>query len=143
MKIYEEMKIERCSLKEDMYLFCVTAQSFPNGIIEAFQKLESLDPSICERPFYGISFQNNNGEIIYKAAVAEIFRGEGKKYGCETFVIAQGTYLTITLLDFMKNLEAIPNAFKALLDDPRVDTEFPWVEWYKSNTELLCMVRIN
>jgi hypothetical protein len=137
------MVIENFVLNSDVKVLCVTAKSFPNGIVEAFQTLENLDPSICERPFYGISFQNREGKIIYKAAVAEEFEGEGSRYGCETFVIGRGEYQTITIYDFMENIDVIPKAFQKLLEDPRLDLNFPCVEWYKSSKEVMCMVRIN
>src|SRR5687768_7007146 len=119
-------------LKEDVKLFCVTAKSFPNGIVEAFQTLENIRPEICERPFYGISYQNTKGNTIYKAAVAEAFEGEGKKYGLETFIITKGEYLTETLFDFMQHIDIIPNTFKKLLADYKLDNSFPCIEWYKS-----------
>ncbi|MBX9850131.1 MAG: hypothetical protein K2X86_00060 [Cytophagaceae bacterium] len=72
-----------------------------------------------------------------KAAVAEAFEGEGKKYGCKTFVIKKGEYLTITLMDFMKKLDVIPNAFQKLLTGPHPDTDFPCVGWYKSDKEVM------
>jgi hypothetical protein len=137
------MAIENFVLNSDVKVFCVTAKSFPNGIVEAFKTLENLDPSICERPFYGISFQDDEGKIVYKAAVAEEFEGEGSGYGCETFVISKGEYLAITLFDFMEKIDVIPKAFQKLLADPRLDHNFPCVEWYKSSKEVMCMVRMH
>jgi predicted transcriptional regulator YdeE len=134
---------ENFILDKDINVFCVTAKAFPNGIIEAFQTLENLDPSICERPFYGISYQNKEGDTVYKAAVAEVFDGEGKEYGCETFAIKSGSYSAIRLFDFMEKLDVIPNAFRKLLADRRLDKNFPCVEWYISSKEVMCMVRIN
>jgi hypothetical protein len=136
------MVMENFVLNSDVKVFCATAKTFPHGIVEAFKTLESMDPSICERPFYGISFQANGGKIVYKAAVAEEFEGEGNRYGCETFVIRKGKYLAITLFDFMENIDVIPKAFLKLLADPRLDIDFPCVEWYKSSREVMCMVRI-
>jgi hypothetical protein len=138
----KQMVIENFILDSDVKVFCATAKTFPHGIVEAFKTLENLDPSICERPFYGISFQDDGGKIVYKAAVAEEFEGEGSKYGCETFVIRKGKYLAITLFDFMENIDVIPKAFQKLLADPGMDTNFPCVEWYKSSREVLCMVRV-
>ncbi len=135
--------MERYELKKDKKLFCVAAQSFPTGIIEAFQTLENLDPSVIGRHFYGISIENKKGEITYKAAVEESFEGEGKKYGCETFVITKGEYMTETIFNFMNSINIIPDTFQKLLSSPGLDKNFPCVEWYKSNEELICMVRIN
>ena len=134
--------MEKYIVKEDVTIFCVTARSFPGGIIEAFKALEKLHPSICERPFYGISYEKEPGRVIYKAAVAETYDGEGKKYGCEIFVITNGEYLTETIFDFMKNIDSIPAAFQKLTSDPRFDKNFPRVEWYKSSKEIMCMIKI-
>ena len=49
--------MEIYTLNKDVKVICVQAKKFPEGIKEAFQKLERLDPSICERPFYGISYK--------------------------------------------------------------------------------------
>ena len=44
-------------------------------------------PSDNGRNFFGISSPNMKGDLIYKAAVEESFRGEAEKLGCETFMI--------------------------------------------------------
>ncbi|MEW5844397.1 MAG: hypothetical protein AB1775_14150 [Bacteroidota bacterium] len=44
-------------------------------------------PSDKGRNFFGISSPNREGDIIYKAAVEELFAGEAEKLGCETFII--------------------------------------------------------
>jgi hypothetical protein len=135
------MGIQKYILNEDINMICVTAKSFPDGIIEAFQTLESFDPSICERSFYGITYQDKTGETIYKAAVAESFDGEAKIYGCETFKLIKGEYLTIAIYDFMKNIEVIPRAFQKLVADSRHDNSFPGIEWYRNDREVILMVR--
>ena len=70
------------------------------------------------------------------------YEGEGEKYGCETFTIPKGEYLTETIVDFMDNIEVIPNSFKKLLSHPRLDKKFPCLEWYKSSKKVMCMVRL-
>ncbi len=130
-------------LNDDIKIFCVTAKSFPEGIMEAFTTLEKMLPTINGRIFYGISYKNKDGSIGYKAAVAESFEGEGEKYNCETFIITRGEYLTETIMNWRNNIPAIGSAFQMLLSDPRLDNSFPCVEWYKSDVEVMCMVRIN
>jgi hypothetical protein len=137
----KQLTIQTYHLEKDKKIFYVTARSFPDGIAEAFQTLENLDPSICERSLYGIS-EDKQGKIVYKAGVEEKYNGEGKKYGCETFMITRGFYLAETIVDFMQKLDNIPNAFERLLADPRLDTDFPCIEWYKSDKEVMCMVRM-
>lgn len=129
-------------LKRDVKVFYVEAKQFPDGISEAFHTLEDLHPSVCERPFYGISNEDRNRNIVYWAAVEESYKGEGARYGCKTFVISSGTYLTETIVDFMNNIHSIPKAFNTLLSDPRRDRKFPCVEWYKSDKEMMCMIKL-
>ena len=135
--------METYQLKQDIHVFYVTVKAFPMGIVEAFQTLEGLHPSICERSFYGIFHQEENGNIIYKAAVKEQYQGEGARYNCNTFTISKGIYLTEHIRDFMEHLDVIPNAFSKLSAEPLIDASFPCIEWYKSDTDVLCMVKLN
>lgn len=129
-------------LKRDVKVFYVEAKKFPEGISEAFHKLEELHPSVCERSFYGISSEDARKNIIYWAAVEESYKGEGAAYGCNSFVISRGTYLTETITDFMSNIHSIPEVFKQMLSDPRRDCGFPCVEWYKNDREMMCMIKL-
>lgn len=132
--------MEHYKLKQDVPVFCVKAQSFPDGVQEAFNTLEQLLPTMNSRVFYGISYMNENNEIVYKAAVSESFTGEAAQYGCEPFLIKQGDYLTETVMNWCDDTTTIGTTFKKLLADPRMDTSFPCVEWYKSDKEMMCMV---
>ncbi|MES2681413.1 MAG: transcriptional regulator [Bacteroidota bacterium] len=141
-EFFLKVEMEKYVLTVDVKTFCITAVDFPNGIVAAFQALEQLHPSICERPFFGISFEKKTGEIVYKAAVEEKYEGEAEKYGCETFVIKKGEYLAETIIGFMNDIRSIPDAFQRLTTATGADKSFPCVEWYKSDKELLCLVKI-
>lgn len=133
--------METYQLKDDVRVFCVTARAFPEGIFDAFKLLERKHPSLYEQSFYGISFRNQEGDIIYKASALERTEGEGQKLGLETLVIPRGKYLTETIFDFSKDPKQIFNCFQTLLSDPRFDDRYPCVEWYKSGDEVMCMVK--
>jgi predicted transcriptional regulator YdeE len=135
--------MEHYTLEEDVRTLCVGAKSFPEGIMGAFITLEEILPDISGRTFYGISYQNKQGDIIYKAAVAELFDGEAEKHGCERFIISKGDYLTETIIDWRKKIEAIGDAFENLLAHPAMADGFPCVEWYKSEKEVMCMVKMD
>jgi predicted transcriptional regulator YdeE len=138
------LEVQQLITMTDVNTLCVPAKNYPEGITEAFQTLERLHPTICERPFYGISFKEaDSQQIIYKAAVAEAYEGEALDYGCEQFKIPAATYLSVTIKDFMNDLEAIPRAFERLLKSPGIDPEFPCIEWYKSDRELVCLIKLN
>jgi|SRR6185437_2255365 len=135
--------MEQYYLPNDLKTFYVTASSFPHGVKAAFDKLQNMLPAIADQAFFGISYMEaGTNNIIYKAAVLESFDGEAEKYGCETFVIKRGEYLTQTIKDWMKEMGSIGPTFNVLLADPRMDRTFPCVEWYKGN-DVMCMVKIN
>jgi hypothetical protein len=128
-------------LKKDMKVFCVRANSFPNEIGQAFGALINLLPTVEGRTFFGISFQGKNHNMIYNAAVLEAFEGEGAKYGCETFTIKKGEYLSEMLKGWKKNEASIGQTFKRM-SEVRNDTVFPCVEWYQGE-DVFCMVLID
>jgi hypothetical protein len=134
--------METLILKEDLSIFYVAAKSFPDGIQEAFDKLAKTLPTTEGRTFFGISHKNHEGTIIYKAGVLAFYKGEGKTFGLETYIIKKGEYLTETIHDWKKNMAAIGSTFQVLLADPRLDTTGACVEWYKPNDEVMCMVRL-
>jgi hypothetical protein len=125
---------------QEIRLFCTPIRSFPDSIPESFNNLEQL-LSREGRTFYGISHGGKNG-IVYKVAVTENFEGEGKKYGFDSFVITKGTYLTETIMNWKTQTKTIEVIFNKLLSDPRLDHSFPCLEWYKSDRELVCMVKL-
>jgi hypothetical protein len=133
--------MEVYKLKQDMRVFCVQAKSFPNDIGKAFGTLISLLPTVEGRTFFGVSYEGEDHTMVYNAAVLEAFEGEGKKYGCETFTIKKGEYLSEMLRGWKKNEASIGLTFRKMAEI-RGDTVFPCVEWYQGE-DVLCMVRID
>lgn len=134
--------MENYTLTEDVKVFFVTAESFPAGVLAAFQKLHSLIPDSLGRTTFGISHADKNGNIIYKAAVKESFEGEAEKLGCERFVIKKGDYISITIKNFMENIPLVARAFKELLSDSRIDPNGACVEKYLNAEDVQCMVKL-
>lgn len=134
--------MENFFLSEDVKVFCVTAKSFPAGVLAAFQKLHSLVPDSLGRTTFGISHPDKKGNIIYKAASEESFEGESEKLGCERFVIKKGEYISITIKDFMIDTSSIGKAFKELLSDQRIDPNGACVEKYLNASDVQCMVKL-
>jgi hypothetical protein len=135
--------MEHYRLEKDISIMCVTAKSFPDGILEAFRTLEGKHPSIATRTFFGISYMDTNGKIVYKAAAEEEYAGEATKYNCETFIITKGDYFAETIYNFMQDSNLIEDSFNRLLATPWLDKAFPCVEWYINDKEVRCMVRIH
>ena len=133
--------MEKIYLDKDIHVFCTTAASFPDGIQDAFLKLEQL-LSMEGRTFYGLSQLNKEGTIIYKAAVTESFPGETEQYGFENFIIPRGYYSGEKIVNWKNNIPLIGKVFMTLVKDPRMNRDYPCIEWYHSEEELTCMVKL-
>ena len=134
--------MEKYEQKEDVSLICLKAASFPEGIMDAFNKLQESLPNCSERTWYGISKPNEKGEIIYKAAVTELSDMEAEKTGFESFTVTKGIYLTEEIKDWRKNMQMIGETFNKLLQDPELDMESSCIERYTADDEILCMVKL-
>ncbi len=133
--------MEKYTLDKDLYMICVRADSFPEGILEAVQKLKQTESSIANRTLYGISHGSDNG-IMYWAAVEEAFKGEAYIFGLDQYTIKKGTYATETLRNIRGNEQRIGQTFYSLLSHPKLDETGECIEWYKNDNEVECMVRI-
>lgn len=135
--------MELYNLPKDIATVCVTATSFPMGVVGAFQQLEKLIRTRDGRTFYGISRPGGNGSIVYRAAVNELYEGEAAKLGCEVFIIRKGIYISETLFNWKKDETVIGRTFGALLQDPRIDHNGACIEIYINDADMICMVRID
>ena len=133
--------METITIDKDISVFYVTARSFPDGIDDAIQRIHSLAPMIAGRRYFGIS-RPENGTIVYRAAVEEIYEHEGQKLNCDTLLLKHGKYIYHTVYDFMKNLPEIGKTFQHLLAQPGIDPEGYCVEIYVSDRDVQCMVRL-
>jgi hypothetical protein len=129
------------NLKNDLKVFGVQVKNFPGGVAEAFDRLTKLFPEDDKRSYYGIFEMDKNGRMHYYATAEELHAGEAEKHNCERYVIEKGEYLTETLEDWQKKTECIKDVFQEMMPDKRVDKMKPGVEWYKSGTEMLCMLK--
>lgn len=134
--------MERIKFDNDKLLFCVTAKSFPDGIVEAHQTLHKQIPLKQNRNFYGISYMNNKYDIIYKAAVEEAEQGEFKNLNLETFEVKKGNYISITVKNYEQNILKIKEAFAELRQNPNIDSKGVALEWYSDGPDCKCMIRL-
>ena len=131
-------------LSSDINVVCVTASSFPDGIVAAFEKLNSLIQSPGPRRIFGISYGDGNKNITYKAAAEENSSDEATLLGCERFTIKKGEYISQYIEDFMKNIPALGQAFQKMCKDPRIDSNGYCIEMYlNNNKDVLCMVKLD
>jgi len=135
-----ENRMEEYILNEDIKVMYITAESFPNGVLAAHQKLHTLFPADKNRKYFGISRPNEKSLIIYKAAVEEITDGEAEKNGLETFTIKKGMFISELIPDFMKDVSAVGKTFEKLLDHPNLDPNGYCLEMYINETDVRCMV---
>jgi hypothetical protein len=134
--------METIHIRDDIKVFYITAKSFPDGIMDAFNELHARVPASQNRIYYGLS-RPEKDHIIYKAAVEELYDGEAEKLGFEKIVIKKGLYAYSTIKDFMKNTPEIGKAFQELLTNPDLDPDGYCVEWYLNDQDVMCMVRLN
>jgi hypothetical protein len=135
--------MEKYWIDRDIRVFYVTATSFPEGVGGAFQKLLSFLPKPNERLLYAISFPNERGQIIYKAAVEESFPGEGEQNGCETFLIKKGEYWSELLVDWRKDESIVGKTFQKLLKHPDLDKNGYCLEMYLNEKDVRCLVPLS
>jgi len=136
------MNIEKYVLEEDVHVFYIQADSFPDGALAAHQKLHTLIPYSDQRRYFGISNPDQTGTIIYRAAAEELMPNEAEKLRLETFVLKKGNYTRTLIKNYQKDISEIGKAFGTLLSDPDIDPLGACVEWYVNNTDVQCMVRL-
>ena len=133
--------MEKFVLPKDLHLFGNRVHTFPIGIKESFDALIGMLPEGLERPYYGVSWMED-GEVIYYTMAAEKFPGECRQYNCEVNLnIEKGEYLAVTVRDWMSKTDSIKDVFDGLMKDKRVVMGAPCVEWYKSDEEMVCMMK--
>lgn len=133
--------METTTFDKDIKIFYITAASFPEGIMDAHKNLHALVPVTKNRKYFGIS-RPEHGVIRYKAAAEELYNGEAEKLYCDTMILKKGKYISLTISDYIKDLQSINSAFKELLSNPDIDPEGYCVEWYVTNKDVKCMIRL-
>jgi len=137
--------MENFKLASDIKVYCIKAKSFPQGVLEAHQKLHSLIPYTLERKYFGISRPEveSQGKIVYSAAADELVAGDLSKYNLEEFIIPKGNYISIIAHNYMDNLPAIGKAFDKLTAFSEIDPQGYCIEMYLNDKEVRCMIRLN
>ena len=140
--------MENFKLKKDINLFCVKADSFPDGIKAAHQKLVSIAKRIGNRNYFGVSYLYDD-EILYMAAAEINSDKETIPPACETYTLKKGNYISIYISDFAKDPSQIGKAFKTLLAEPEIDENGCCAECYfpegadgTNAKDVRCMVRL-
>lgn len=134
--------METIVVDKDVTVMCITAKSFPDGVLQAHQKLHALVPPGNNRRYYGLS-RPEKTVIIYHAAAEQLEDNEASEFGLHTITIKKGRYISITIKDFMSDISSIGRAFEQLLQEPdQLDPEGYCVEEYINDIDVICMVRL-
>ncbi|RYY52200.1 MAG: hypothetical protein EOO05_22215 [Chitinophagaceae bacterium] len=129
-------------LPEAISVFGKQVTTFPNGIKAAYDSLVDKLPGGFEgRPYYGLS-KMENSQVLYYATAKEMETGEAERYGETRFSIPEGAYLAQTIWQWHDKTGSVANVFHELMQDVRVEPGSWCVEWYKSDEELVCMMRL-
>lgn len=129
-------------IEEDIQVMYLQADNFPSGVLHCYEQLEKSIAKVQNRRYFGISWPDQNGNIMYKAA-AEIQKNEiPDQYGLDSFTIKKGNYISIYIKDHMSDGKNIPQAFAELLQNPNIDKEGYCLEIYSDFTDadVHCMV---
>ncbi|WP_394234343.1 transcriptional regulator [Niallia oryzisoli] len=132
--------MDKIVLEEDIVVYCITATSFPEGVLAAHQKLHAVFP-VGERRFFGIS-RPENGVIVYKAAAEVLEKDKVEQFNYETLMIKKGNYRCMTILNFMEDEQRIGKAFGELISSPDIDRDGYCIEYYYNDKDVKCMVRL-
>lgn len=133
--------MEKIILENAVAVFGIQVKTFPAGIGEAFEWLVSIIPGGFSRPYYGVSYMDANGAIVYFATALEKDPGEAEQYHCSRFIIEAGEYLAVTVDQWRNKTECIKDVFHDIMKDHRADKTKPAVEWYKNDDEMVCMIK--
>lgn len=123
----------------DINLIGIEVETFPLGISKAFDSLANTFG--LDRAYYGISWCENDGKIKYYAMTTESNAVELQGNNYEKLIIPKGEYRSITVFDWMAKTDRIKDFFQELIGEGSPDKNNPCVELYKSDAEMVCMVR--
>ena len=126
---------------DELKLMYVKAELFPEGIKAAWDKLYSSVNSFKGRKCYGTS-QCIGTNIEYRACVVQLDGDEPGKLGLESFTIPASNYAAKKLMDWQSQLPRIPEIFDELSSKHEIRKDVPFLEYYKSDTELILMVPV-
>jgi len=130
--------MEKYKIDKNISVVCITATTFPDGVMVAHQAVHAKFAAGNNRRFFGISRPDRTGTIIYKAA-AELLPGETND-DLETFTIKKGMYLGRYIHNFMSDVQQVGKTFREILDQPDLDPNGYCLEIYEGENDVRCLV---
>lgn len=133
--------MKKYSLTNDIKVYGSEVIDFPKGVEKAFDKLIATLPQGTGRPCFGLSKMKEDGSILYIAAIEQHNDDEPVKHNYTAYTIDKGEYLSIEILDWMPKVDSIKDVFSELLRHSEASPAGWCIEWYKSDKEMLCLVK--
>lgn len=135
------MKYEVMVIDADRILKGFQVPTFPDGIGDAFDQL--VQRFGLKNSYYGICSMID-GKLAYYATVeaaggaAEVVNDES----LETLSVKTGSYASVHIANWREKLPLISRTFHEMMSIDNLDRESPAIEWYKSDDDMYCMLRL-
>jgi len=120
-----------------MYVAGDAGRPVPEQAQAAFPALEATLPTLKSRKFYGVGVGAE-----YRACVAIDERDDLQALPHARWTIPGGRYARRRIADRERNTDRIKPTFDALRARPDFDPSRPWIEFYRSRSELLVLVPV-
>lgn len=134
--------MEIVELTESVEVFYVEADSFPQGVKAAHEKLHAILGDTGGRKFYGISFLGVDKSIIYRAATRLEIPEEANIFGLSKFTILKGFYFSTMVPNWRTSEKSIADVFRELLRHPDLDPQGYCLEIYPNLEDIQCLVKL-
>lgn len=122
-----------------MPVVAVPAPTFPEGIPEAWSRIEAAYPPRPGRRFYGLTRMEGGGEVYYAAVETDTFSEEPPE-GFRRLRVEGGPYARVKLKDWSTQTTRIPEIFAELESRYAARPDGYYIEFYRSQAELHLMV---
>lgn len=134
--------METIVIHEEISLYYIEVQNFPNDIGATFSKFFSIFETFEKRRMYGISW-TENGKFCYVVAAEEKVKNELSKHQLSKILIKNGEYRCIRIKNYIDDITQIAAAFDKLKSTPNLDYNGNCIEWYVEEDEVICMVKLD
>jgi hypothetical protein len=125
---------------QSIAVWCVSSTGGVQNSKIVFEKLEKRLGSLRGRKFYGV-LEGSPGSGIYRACVAKNQEDDCKDL--ESWIIPGGKYLKAKINNWGECLNLIGETFSEMTQFGDIDIGRPYIEFYRSQKELILFLPIN
>lgn len=124
---------------DSINVWCISVNGGVKNSKDAFNKLESRLPTLRNRRFYGVlSGSPENG--VYRACT--LIKSDDIFDCFEKWNIPSGKYIKAKILDWGERVDQIGKTFGKMAEEFKVDETRPYIEFYRSQKELILFLPI-